>query len=271
MIKRAGPIWDTVKAVTGVLARRAKQDVAELAGEYGLDDPKRLSVALAKTLEPKVAPRAAAGVPSVTSYDDLLKSLTPGDTILTSRNPAGDILNKAYVSVAERTQGDLHHAAMYIGDGKVVDVTYGGVVRQRPLEEVVKRRDAYVVRAKAPPEEHSAALDRVRELEKQKVPYEHNVANILELAAGTRKSPRVSVPKVCHDPVTCGGVVTRAFPSVSFHPTKGLDAVTPRDLYESKAVEHKVHFYNPERPDAEGRMKLAFRRVIARRRLSGLY
>lgn len=173
---------------------------------------------------------AASGM----TYQDFVDKLRPGDIVFTSdKKPAKHPVRRAFKYLSRKIQGTDHdHAALYVGNGKIVDALIRGGVRERSLRAEARVSHLMAYAPKASEKQRQKAVEFAR----QAVGTPYSFLRVLRAATPFRGARPEKVEGRAGEAVICSGLVANAYSGVSFsdkHPA----LVRPVELMRSKRVE----------------------------------
>lgn len=198
---------------------------------------------------------------------DVRKRLKPGDIVVTSMGrplETGSVLDRAkdrvFRTFSYSVNKDHAHTGIYVGGGKVVEML-NDKLHIRPVEKTVEKLDALVVRPQVAPAVKREAVTKSLELagKGEKFKYEN-----FPFFAQVYLAEKVKLPvneslnkRIDQNTVMCSNFIAHAYKDVKFHPEKIRAVVMPKDLATSDKTKRVVLFQNPERHDAERRLKVS--------------
>lgn len=200
---------------------------------------------------------------SVRSYGHLLKGLKPGDIIITSAakasgsSPLVEGFQRAYSGVSRRIQGDFTHAALYTGEGKAIDIRVGQPASERPVQDILHRLDARVVRPTVDDAAKTKAVGYARGLVQQGAKYDANPLHFAKVLASDLVHVKAKPPEDVSRNLICSNLVSRAYGGTQFSTKKDADLLMPKDFLHSPLVRPVAAFKNPGRHDVGMRVKMA--------------
>lgn len=193
-----------------------------------------------------------------TSKDEWKKNLKPGDIFITTHGKPSDIGDRAFQAFSRSIQGEVSHAGMYVGDGKIVEMS--NKMHHRDIDGQIAGRDAWIVRPNLPKKDREDAANKMRDVAasyKRKADYS-SVPFLLKVVAQGAVNKRLfkdqGEQEIEKQRFICSNLVTHAYKDkVDFVPGKGRGYVIPRDLLESKKVKRIARLVNPGRHDVANR------------------
>lgn len=151
------------------------------------------------------------------SLQEFHKALEPGDVLVTRPRSIvrlKDLFLRAGLVLAQGTP--YTHAAMYVGDGKVVDSgDWGGPsgVREVGLQDFAHRYKVRALRVHATPKERQEAAA----FAKKQVGKDFNMLGMLRLALpASNKGVARARAEVAKEKLFCSELVAHAYPATSF-------------------------------------------------------
>jgi hypothetical protein len=197
--------------------------------------------------------------PTMDDPDSFARMAKPGDIITTSAAPAvgkgflGNVGAKVYWAAARYRLGDRTHAAMVTGKGKAVNLLYGKPAEEVPLSEVLRGRDAHIVRPVASRSDRIHAVRLARQTAQEKRMYSGSVGTFAKLMFAPNSGAQR--PKDIGENLICSNLITRAYPKLRFVADKAPDMVNPADLTVSTVTRPVAVLHNRNRFDPENRVK----------------
>lgn len=184
---------------------------------------------------------------------DLLKKLKPGDVFVTTAEPirggsvAARTLGHLYQKGYKLLQGELAHAGVYVGKGKVMEVDDAGL-RHRGLSAAIGRKDVKFLRPDAPPEKRREVVAKLREMAADKRNYSYSTNPFLLKVISKMVIPKGMLDSTHAEEIEkkkfiCSNFVSKAYEGiVAFHPDKKVGYITPNDIARSNGVKHVVTY-----------------------------
>lgn len=162
--------------------------------------------------------------------------LRPGDILLTS--PRRDVgwIDRAYNEMSRRVQGTrFGHAALYVGDGRVVDARFLHGVKERSLGRVLRENHVVAAQPRVSDRQRERAVAFARSL--VGAPY---AAHQLARAALPNRAERQrlqggAVERLRRQGVICSGLVAHAYDSIRFSQA-AHHLVRPAEILQAKRV-----------------------------------
>ncbi len=182
-----------------------------------------------------------AEVASVSSVDDLKKTLQVGDILYTKPRENEGVLHKAFYAVESAVQGSPYtHVGLYVGDGKIVDAgewksgrktEHSTGVHAVDLDTFVDRYNFKVLRVDAPSDTKQDAAAYA----KNQVGKEFNFKGMFRLALPFQGSPEKKdrLRKDLAESFFCSELVANAYSPVNLAAKKKLHHIMPGDIYRS--------------------------------------
>ncbi len=202
---------------------------------------------------------------AVTSRAELEKHLEPGDILITTNAAAhsghgrlASIKQKILATGIRKVYGDAGHAALYIGDGRTVEMS--NTLRNWRLENTARGKDVHVFRPTADAETRKQVADALAVRVKEDGKNTHYVKPgmlaraLIEEFTG---KPRFKDMQAGADKrFTCTNVIAAAYDAagVTFNPNKSVSMASPTDFITSKNTTPVVSFFNPRRHDKSNRV-----------------
>lgn len=192
------------------------------------------------------------------SKDEWKKNLQPGDIFITTHGKPEDTFDRVFQTFSKSIQGEISHAGMYVGDGKIVEMS--GKLHHRGIDGQIVERDAWIVRPNVPKKDRQEAADKIKGIAdsyKRKADYS-SVPFLLKVVAQGAVNKRLfkdeGEQEMEKQRFICSNLVTHAYKDkVDFVPGKGRGYVIPRDLLESTKVKRIARLVNPGRHDIANR------------------
>jgi uncharacterized protein YycO len=173
----------------------------------------------------------AAKQRAVANVQRLKKSLKPGDILFTApiREKMQSTFGKYfYKPISKAVQGtDFGHAAMYVGDGQVVEARMGETTKAVSLASVAKKQQIVAMRPNVTPKERREAIAYV-ESQKGKPFSMTALANTLNPFRGKRKGRK---PEEA-DALICSALVANAYARRKFSDAPRV-VTTPAEVMRS--------------------------------------
>lgn len=193
-----------------------------------------------------------------TSRSEWKKNLKPGDILITTHGKAGTTFDRVFQGFSKAIQGDVSHAGVYVGDGKVVEMR--DQLHHRGVDKHIASRDAWIVRPNLPKKDRDEAVDKLKDIAssyKRKADYA-SVPFLLKVVAQGAVNKRLfkdqGEQEIEKQRFICSNLVTHAYKDkIDFKPGKGRGYVTPHDLLGSSNVKRVARLLNSGRHDADKR------------------
>lgn len=201
------------------------------------------------------------------SRAELAKHLEPGDILVTTNAPThhggtawGRLQDRILRMGIRAVYGDAGHAALYVGDGRTVEMS--NKLRHWSLKRTVHGKDVHVFRPSAPAEIRSAVAEALvakatDEGSATKYVGPRTLARALIEDARGHKVYRDSEEPVGEGGrYTCTNVIAKAYRDrgVNLVPKKTVALVTPADFIKSDKTKRVISYFNPRRHDRANRV-----------------
>lgn len=166
-------------------------------------------------------------------YEKVEETLRPGDILVTKPKKLNGIHHKLLRPLLKTFQGtDYTHAALYIGDGKIVD---SGLWKGKAKVTKVNLKnyiDRYNIKVLRVSDATKSEIKDAVEYAKKEVGKPFGTLKMLRLALPTGKT---SKPRVRQElgKLFCSELVANAYPNQNFAANKHIQHVRPVDLQKS--------------------------------------
>lgn len=183
--------------------------------------------------------------PLEAAFREVIKTavaLRPGDIVLMTPKPidkglglASSATLQAFHTVVKDLQGDKVHAAIYTGNGEVVEARLSSGVSRLALTKALKDVSAVVVRPDVSAKERRAAARKALQMHAAGLRYDLlglGRALVQELGIPTREKTKL-------DAVTCSTLISNAYETRLVNKPK--DAVMPADFLRSAKMRVIAH------------------------------
>lgn len=200
------------------------------------------------------------------SRQELARALQPGDVLITTNAPThhggtlwGRVQDRILKTGIRTVYGDAGHAAIYVGDGKTVEMS--NRLKHWGLDKTTKGKDVHVFRPKVPLKTRKAvAASLVKKVEEngrliEYVPPGTLAKALVEEFMGRRVYDDKTTPAGENQRYTCTNVIAAAYKDhgVDLAPNKTVALVSPTDFITSKKTEKVISYFNPKRHDRDRR------------------
>lgn len=200
------------------------------------------------------------------SRGELARQLEPGDVLITTNAPThhggtlwGRIQDRILKTGIRTVYGDAGHAAIYVGDGKTVEMS--NRLKHWTLDKTTKGKDVHVFRPDAPLQKREAvAAALVKKVEEngrviEYVPPGTLAKALVEEFVGRRVYDDKTTPAGEGQRYTCTNVIAAAYKDhgVDLVPNKTVALVSPTDFITSKKTTKVLSYFNPKRHDKHQR------------------
>ena len=169
----------------------------------------------------------------VEDVDGLKKKLKPGDVLFTAplRSKMKGVVGRyLFKPLSKKIQGtDYGHAALYVGDGEVVDTRLGQGTKKVTLEHVARTNQIVALRPQVTPEERKAAV----EYAEGQVGVPYSMTHLVGSVSPVR--PKHHKPDKAPEKHICSALVASAYKDRKF--TDVATSVTrPNELMQSRLL-----------------------------------
>jgi uncharacterized protein YycO len=173
-----------------------------------------------------------AEAPKVRNVSQLEASLELGDVLLAARKAKRGVIGHIFNPISKLVQGTgFGHAAIYVGDGQIIESRIGKKVQEVSLEDLASHSDILAVSPPATARSRQRAVEYAR----SQVGKNYSVLDLIRAGTPFRGSRKGESPEKSESQI-CSALVANAYPRVKF--SKGSRSLTrPVEILKAPNVE----------------------------------
>lgn len=164
-------------------------------------------------------------------------ALRPGDILLTSPRKRDGWVDRVYGELSRRVQGTRYgHAALYVGDGRVIDARMVHGVKERALSSVLRNNDVVAVTPNVTERQRERAIDYAR----RTLGTRYSFATLMRAGLpGRGERSRLTARERLQRATSagiCSGLVANAYDTIHFSPAPH-QLTRPGEILKARRVQ----------------------------------